>query len=42
MTQVIVPRRIAAPVDVVFRAITDISNLPRTNPDSNFVILPGI
>jgi len=30
------------PRRVVFRAITDISNLPWTNPDSNFTILPSV
>lgn len=33
MTQVAVTRHIAAPVDVVFRAVTDIEMLPETNPD---------
>ena len=33
MTQVSVSKTIAAPVPVVFRAISDVENLPATNPD---------
>lgn len=33
MTQVRVSETIAAPIDVVFRAVSDIENLPNTNPD---------
>lgn len=33
MTRIRVEREIPAPVDIVFRAVTDIEGLPDTNPD---------